>query len=142
MSEFNALLGICFDLDSVITINQYPVVWQLSDERIYVEGVHTQNYRNVSSAKMRRREGAKALSILSNPKWGNKMSDQSIRVTKKQIIDAMDEICRESLNTELYYAWERIVTNLESERKEVVNYPQEIFPGIFDALNKITLYGA
>ncbi len=70
------------------------------------------------------------------------MSDQSIRVTKKQIIDAMDEICRESLNTELYYAWERIVANLESERKEVVNYPQEIFPGTLDALNKITLYGA
>lgn len=136
------MLGICFDLDSVITINQYPVVWQLSDERIYVEGVHTQNYRNVSSAKMRRREGAKALSILSNPKWGNKMSDISIRITEKQIVDAMDEMCRERLGTELYAAWEKIVVSIAKERIGPADCWQEIFPGTLDALNKITLYGA
>lgn len=65
------------------------------------------------------------------------MSDQSIRITEKQIVDAMDEMCLESLDPELHEAWERIVTSLCKVRRGLANYPQEIFPGTLDALNNL-----
>ena len=65
------------------------------------------------------------------------MSDQSIRITEKQIVDAMDEMCSESLYPDLHDAWEKIVNNLIEVRSGLANYPQEIFPGTLDALNKL-----
>ena len=47
------------------------------------------------------------------------MSDKSIKITEKQIIDAMDEMCYESLDPELHEAWEKIVTSLIKIRKEL-----------------------
>jgi len=65
------------------------------------------------------------------------MSDKSIRITEKQIVEAMDEMCFESLDPELCEAWEKIVTNLSKVRGGLANYPQEIFPGTMEALNKL-----
>ena len=65
------------------------------------------------------------------------MSDKSIRITEKQIVDAMDEMCLESLDPELHEAWEKIVTSLSKVRSGLANYPAEIFPGTLDALNKL-----
>ena len=53
------------------------------------------------------------------------MSDQAIRITEKQIVDAMDEMCCESLDPELHAAWELVVTALISVRKNLADYPQE-----------------
>ena len=65
------------------------------------------------------------------------MSDKSIVITEKQIVDAMDEMCMESLCPEHHDAWEKIVTSLKEVRAGLANYPQEIFPGTLDALNKL-----
>lgn len=65
------------------------------------------------------------------------MSDQSIRITEKQIVDVMDEMCCESLDPELHDAWEKIVTSLIKVRKGLANYPQEIFPGNLEALSDL-----
>ena len=45
------------------------------------------------------------------------MSDKSIVITEKQIVDAMDEMCMESLCPEHHEAWEHIVTSLKEVRK-------------------------
>ena len=63
--------------------------------------------------------------------------NRSIVITEKQIVDAMDEMCLESLYPDLHNEWEKIVTNLKEVRPALANYPQEIFPGTLDALNKL-----
>ena len=65
------------------------------------------------------------------------MSNQSIVITEKQIVAAMDEMCIESLDPELIDAWENIVTSLSKVRSRLANYPQEIFPGTLEALNNL-----
>lgn len=65
------------------------------------------------------------------------MSDQSIRITEKQIVDAMDEMCSESLHPELFDAWEQIVTHLSKVRSGLQAYPFEVIPGTLDALAKL-----
>ena len=55
------------------------------------------------------------------------MSNKSIIITEKQIVDAMDEMCSESLDPELHTAWEQIVTNLILVRSRLANYPYETF---------------
>ena len=65
------------------------------------------------------------------------MSDKSIVITEKQIVDAMDEMCYESLAPELHEAWEKIVTHLSKVRHGLANYPQEMFPGTLEALNNL-----
>ena len=65
------------------------------------------------------------------------MSNKSIVITEKQIVDAMDEMCFESLDPELHEAWEKIVTSLSIIRSELQNYPSEVIPGTRDALAKL-----
>lgn len=50
------------------------------------------------------------------------MSDQSIKITEKQIVDAMDEMCLESLDPELHEAWEKIVSHLYAVRDALAKY--------------------
>ncbi len=65
------------------------------------------------------------------------MSDQSIKITEKQIVDAMDEMCYESLHPDLHNAWEQIVVYLSKVRAGLQNYPAEVIPGTLDALTKL-----
>ena len=65
------------------------------------------------------------------------MSNRSIVITEKQIVDAMDEMCYESLCPEYHDAWEKIVTCLKETRPALANYPHEIFPGTLDELNNL-----
>lgn len=65
------------------------------------------------------------------------MSDQSIKITEKQIVDAMDEMCSEILHPELFDAWNQIVTHLTKVRSGLQSYPFEVIPGTMDALAKL-----
>lgn len=53
------------------------------------------------------------------------MSNKSIVITEKQIVEAMDEMCCESLNPALHDAWEKIVTNLINVRTGLADYSPE-----------------
>jgi len=44
------------------------------------------------------------------------MSNKSIVISEKQIVDTMDEMCYESLDPELHEAWEKIVISLSKVR--------------------------
>jgi len=65
------------------------------------------------------------------------MSNKSIIITEKQIVDDMDEMCCESLDPSLYDTWEKVVNHIVKIRPGLANYPFEIFPGTLDSLNKL-----
>lgn len=59
-------------------------------------------------------------------KW--KMSNKSIVITEKQLVEAVDEMCMESLDAKDGEAWERVVTALIKARPGLASYIPEILP--------------